>query len=82
MATLTFMAKRPKKSGKNVSPRQGIQFPKAWYEVAQKMALARRQPTTWFLVGLVEEAAKKDNITDLPILPWDEGYSASSAPKA
>jgi len=72
MATLAHMGRKRKDGSGHVTPRRPIQFPAAWYAVAQKMAVARQQPTTWFLVALVEKAAREQGIKELPALPWEE----------
>jgi len=69
------MAQRKKSnSGEHKTPRKAVQVPEDWLNVARRLANANRQPTLWFLLSLVAEAADKANVTR-PRLPWEESAS-------
>jgi len=66
-------AKRPS-GGKNVTPRTPVQYPKDWLAVARRLANAKRQPTIWYLLSLLDADARASGLSDdqLPSLPWVE----------
>ncbi len=70
------MSNKKQKSGKHKVPRKAVQFPIDWLAIARRLAAENRQPTMWFLVGLVAEAAerRKEVVAekDLPPFPWKE----------
>jgi hypothetical protein len=36
------------------------------------MASTKRMPHMWYILSLIEEAAKAEGVTDFPPRPWEE----------
>lgn len=70
-ATLSGMARKKPKSGKNKTPRTPVQMPTAWLAVARARAAAGKQPTLWYLISLIDKDARESGVTELPPLPWE-----------
>jgi hypothetical protein len=69
------MAKK-KQSGKHRVPRKPVQIPVPWLQLARLMAAKRRQPTVWYLLGLLAEQATKDGETLPSYVPWETSPDA------
>lgn len=76
--TLPSMGRRKKTDtpagdgGKHKTPRRNLGLPEDWFLLAQR--LARRDkptPTMWWIVSLIEEAAKAAGEKELPPRPWE-----------
>ena len=66
------MARKKRTGGLHKTERRAVQFPLAWFEVAQQLArMEKPSPTIWYLVALVKEKAEAAGITNLPPLPWE-----------
>ena len=72
-AILPDMGKKKKPTGgPHKTERRTIQFPLAWFQVAQRLAkMDKPSPTVWYLVALVKEKAEAAGLNDLPPLPWE-----------
>jgi len=66
------MAKKKTKHGVYKTPRQAVQLPAAWVQVARRLAAKTPTPTTWYLVTLIRDAAIAAGETNLPPLFWEE----------
>lgn len=51
--------------------RRQIAFPAEWADVADAVATHHRQQTSWYLIGLLIEAAKPIGVP-LPPAPWEK----------
>ena len=72
VATIPRMGKKKRPGGQHKTQRRAVQFPLAWFKVAQELARKEKpSPTIWFLVSLVKEKAEAAGLTDLPPLPWE-----------
>lgn len=68
------MPRMPKKKptgGQHKTPRKPVQVPVEWLNVARKLANANRQPTLWYFLSLVADAADKAGV-ERPRLPWED----------
>lgn len=71
--TIDRMPRPKKNAGKHKSPRTPLQMATAWVELARKIASRRAQPTTWYLIKLIEQDAIKEGMEgELPPYPWEE----------
>lgn len=66
------MGRKKKTSGEHTTPRQPVQFPADWIKLARRLAAKRKQPTMWFILSLIAEAAQAEGETELPPAPWEE----------
>ena len=71
VATIPRMGKKKRTGGLHKTERRAVQFPLAWFKVAQRLAKEKPSPTIWYLVSLVKEKAEAAGLTDLPPLPWE-----------
>lgn len=65
------MGKKKPTGGAHKTPRKPVQVPEEWLVLARKLANIHRQPTLWFLLSLVADAADKEGI-ERPRLPWED----------
>lgn len=73
LATMPIMGRQRKKTGgAHKTQRVAVQFPAAWITIARKMASTKRMPHMWYILSLIEEAAKAEGVTDFPPRPWEE----------
>lgn len=78
LATLDCMSeKQPKRrstgktGGEHVTPRLPIQVPEDWKITLDALAKKAKQPATWYLQGLIAEAADREGIAR-PRLRWEK----------
>lgn len=57
---------------RRITQRVNVGIPEPWHAVARKLAAKRKQPVLYLLIGLLEEEAKKEGITEIPPAPWKE----------
>lgn len=63
----------PKKnSDRHKVPRVPFQIPKPFADLARRLAAKKEQPTTWYVMRLIADAAKEAGIKDVPKFPWEE----------
>lgn len=71
MATIVRMAKKGGKRGKHTTPRKPIQIPEDWLNLARALAAKNKQPTLWYLLGLLAAAAEAAEMPH-PKPPWEK----------
>jgi hypothetical protein len=62
------------KGGRHKTARKMIGLPEPWFDVAAALAKQdqeRPMPVVWYLVKLIERAAKDGGISELPPPPWE-----------
>lgn len=62
----------PGGKGKGPAPRTAVQMPTVWLNLARAYASKNRQPTLWYLIGLIEKDARERGEENLPPVPWEE----------
>lgn len=74
---IATMAKQGKRSGgKHKTERKAVQVPVPWLALARKLAAKKKQPTLWFIIALIAEAADKEG-EQCPTPPWEESEGGS-----
>lgn len=68
------MAKK-RTGGQHKTPRKPMQIPVTWLRLARKMAAKRKQPTLWFVLHLIQQAAEQED-EEVPPGPWDDEADA------
>lgn len=68
---IASMAKK-RKGGSHKTPRQPVQIPVPWIQLARQLAAKDRRPMVWKLITLIGEAAKNEGVANLPKYPWEE----------
>jgi hypothetical protein len=63
--------RKKRAGGKHKTPRTAVQLQTDWIQVARRLAAKRKQPTAWFLVSLIAEAAAAEGEASLPPMPWE-----------
>jgi hypothetical protein len=63
---------KKRKGGSHKTPRQPVQIPVPWIQLARQLATKHKQPMVWRLITLIGEDATREGITNLPKYPWEE----------